>query len=64
MAANSIDVIAVECLEFKNRFWYPEIMSNTTHWVPSADDPLSCFGDQSLYDVKRLAACFVYQASV
>ena len=63
-AVNPIDEIAEECIKFKNKFWYPEIMSNQSHWVPSADDPLSCFGEHSLYDVKRLAGCFLYQAIV
>ena len=46
------------------RFWYPEMMSNDSHWVPTADDPLSCLTDPSLYDVKLMANCFVFQESV
>ena len=60
----SMDEIDIECLTFKERFWYPEVMSNASHWVPIAEDPLSCIGDQSLYDVKRLAIIFVLQENV
>ena len=59
-----MDDIGIECLAFKERFWYPEVMSNESHWVPIAEDPLSCIGDQSLYDVRRLAIIFVIQAAV
>ena len=38
----SMDAIGIECLTFKERFWYPEVMSNESHWVPTAEDPLSC----------------------
>ena len=58
------DDFGIECLTFKERFWYPEVMSNESHWVPIAEDPLSCIGDQSLYDVKRLAIIFVLQENV
>ena len=60
----SMDAIGIECLTFKDRFWYPEVMSNESHWVPTAEDPLSCIGDQSLFEVKRLAIIFVIQANV
>ena len=60
----SMDDIGIECLAFKERFWYPEMMSNESHWVPIAEDPLSCIGDQSLYEVKRLATIFVFQENV
>ena len=60
----SMDAIGIECLTFKERFWYPEVMSNESHWVPIAEDPFSCIGDQSLYDVKRLAIIFVLQENV
>ena len=58
------DTSAINCLEFKERFWYPEMMSNYSHWVPTADDPLSCLTEPSLYDVKLLANCFVVQENV
>ena len=58
------DDIGIECLAFKERFWYPEVMSNESHWVPIAEDPLSYIGDQTLYDVRRLAIIFVIQANV
>ena len=45
----SMDAIGIECLAFKERFWYPEVMSNESHWVPIA---------------KRLAIIFVFQANV
>ena len=60
----SMNDIGFACLTFKKKFWYPEIMSNGSHWVPIAEDPLSCIGDQSLYDVNRLAIIFVIQANV
>ena len=60
----SMDDIAFECLAFKERSWYPEMMSNESHWVPIAEDPLSCIGDQSLYEVKRLASIFRFQENV
>ena len=58
------DNFGIECLAFKERFWYPETMSNASHWVPIAEDPFSCIGDQSLYEVKRLAIIFVFQENV
>ena len=60
----TIDDVGIECLTFKEIFWYPEVMSNESHWVPIAEDPLSCIGDQSLHEVKRLAIIFVIQATV
>ena len=58
------DDIGIECLALKEKFWYPEVLSNESHWVPIAEDPLSCIGDQSLFEVKRLAIIFVIQATV
>ena len=58
------DGFGIECLIFKEKFWYPEVMSNESHWVPIAEDPLSCSGDQSLFEVKRLAIIFVIQENV
>ena len=60
----SMDDIGIECLAFKERFWYPEMMSNESHWVPIAEDPSSCIGDQSLYEVKSLAIIFIFQENV
>ena len=58
------DDIGIECLAFKEKFWYPEVLSNESHWVPIAEDNLSCIGDQSLYEVRRLAIIFVIQGTV
>ena len=60
----SMDDIGIECLKFKKSFWYPEMMSNESHWVPIAEDPSSCIGDQSLYEVKSLAIIFIVQENV
>ena len=62
MDADSVN--AMNCLKFKDRFWYPKIMSNDSHWIPTADDPLSCLTDPSLYDVKLIANCCVAQENV
>ena len=61
---NMTDSLQNECLAFKDKFWYPEVMSEENHWVPSADDPLSCQGKMTLYDVKWLANISVFEEAL
>ena len=54
-----------DCLKFKKKSWYPDIMSeDDIHWVPSANDPYNCVGHQSLYEVRRIFACCVFQETL